>query len=183
MKLFELQQLQFLHGSDTALPLRQPLTANTVSKHAYRANSMLAKLAEEYKPSDQPSRMQCWFLCDSLEQLKMSTGSMKHVYVVQPITPVFKHWYGWFSIAEAAIKTRASELWRADGMANPIQSYTSSALQDQKVKQSVEQALQNYWNGVELSQQVIAQSSMSLQRLYLIEYTTETISVVSKHKK
>ena len=170
--------LEFFHGSPTPLKLNQVLEANRIDQASFRASSKLTSFLERYKPDDQPSRMECWFLCDSKFQVKISSGSTKYIYVVQPNTPVFKHYYGWIALADQAIGIQAAKLWKSDRYEHEIRKYRDTAIDELAQTKLFSQMLTNYWTGVEIDKHLNV--GFPPDGLRLVEYTTQSITVISR---
>lgn len=184
MKINDLKT--FYHGSKTKLPKKEVLSAHPADPTSFRVNSVLSQIVEKYRPSNQPSRFQCWFLSDSIMQVKMAVRSgINYIYEVEPHSPVFTHHYGWLCAAETISQEIGGKLWIAANREGPVKPFFIEGMRvAERQNENFVEYIKNYWNGVPLPTNTNELISVgNVQGTRIVEYTTDAIEVLRLAKK
>lgn len=160
MKLFEILNNQlFYHGSPNPLPIGIDLPAKRIYQGQERSD--IDDLADRYVPQNQSDRHHSWYLTTSPdpEHIHQIGGSTKYIYLVQPVTPVFMHFYQ--HLVDVGVYYRDN-----------FKPHQFAALRDPNYQppQQIIDSINRYWNG--------NRHPKPNQHYSFPEYTTRIISCI-----
>lgn len=124
MLLLENEKMYF-HGSSVELQSGAILRPRENYADFWK-NTSFYNLLEKYRPANCIPHDQCVFMCENLEDLDSAGADMSYVYLVKPLSKVYRYDQGWYSALEMAQEQKLDQ----EILKNMVESYWTGKINE-----------------------------------------------------